>query len=254
MDYSPLCPLCKTPLVEHCQQQRSTDNRMSSPALISLSTRNVTVFLEEAMRRFIPGLYAKRQSQEMENEPSIPIFICITAFPSVPCPLLVYEPRYKLMVRRAIESGVRQFGIVLPQSERFRYHDYGTILDIRDCVMLKDGHSILSTIGTRRFRVISRGEKDGYDTATVVFIHDEPIKEERLLLVRELHKNVLLQATIWYENLKESIKSEIEKTLGRMPQLERDWEHSVDGPAWVWWITAILPLKQSFLVRIMTYI
>lgn len=41
----------------------------------------------------------------------IAVFICTTAFPCVACPLFVYEPRYRLMVRRCLESGVRHFGI-----------------------------------------------------------------------------------------------------------------------------------------------
>lgn len=36
---------------------------------------------------------------------------------------------------------------------------YGTLLEIRDCVNLQDGTSILTTIGLRRFKVLSRGEQ-----------------------------------------------------------------------------------------------
>lgn len=246
MDYSSLCPLCMSPLVEQVQRP-PTNLHTSSSTLISLSKRGVTAFVEEAMQRFIPEIYSKRQIQEMEEEPSVPIFICTTAFPSVPCPLYVFEPRYRLMVRRVIETGERQFGIVLPKNE-LRYHDYGTMLDIRDCVLLGDGCSILSTMGNRRFRVLARDEKDGYDTAKIDFIHDEPIREDRLAFTRELHSKVLLQAITWYENLADSFKMEISKSFGQMPELEVNWEKSLDGPAWAWWITAILPLKQSLQV------
>lgn len=41
----------------------------------------------------------------------ITVFICTTAFPYVACPLFVFEPRYRLMVRRCLESGLRRFGI-----------------------------------------------------------------------------------------------------------------------------------------------
>lgn len=247
MDYSSQCPLCMSPLIEEFHRQTNL-NRISSPTLISLSKRNVTYFIEEAMRRFIPGIYSKRQIQELEEEPSVPIFICTTAFPSVPCPLYVYEPRYRLMVRRAIENGEKRFGIVLPKNESHRYHDYGTMLDIRDCVMLGDGCSILSTVGKRRFRVLARSEKDGYDTAKIDYIQDEPIKEDRLETVRELNRSVLVRAIDWYQNLSESLKVEISKSFGQMPRLEENWEKSLDGPSWVWWITAILPLKQSLQV------
>lgn len=249
MDYSPSCPLCMAPLIEQYRNHLNF-NKINSPTLLSLSRRNVTRFIEMAMKRYIPQEYAKRQHQELEKEPSVPIFICTTAFPAVPCPLFVYEPRYRLMVRRAVESGKRQFGIVLNQTGRQRYVEYGTMLDIRDCVMLGDGCSILSTVGTKRFRVLRRTEKDGYEAANVEFIKDEPICEERHSVVVDLHLKVMMKAKKWCENLPDNIKAEILKSFGLMPDLEEDWEISADGPAWTWWIIAILPLSPLLKVII----
>jgi Lon protease-like protein len=157
------------------------------------------------------------------------------------------------MVRRAIESGERQFGIALPQTTKQRYVEYGTMLDIRDCVQLGDGCSILSTVGTRRFRVIQRGEKDGYDTAKVEFIKDEPIADDRYGIVMELHRRVLHKAKQWCENLPDNIKGEILKTFGHIPDLEKNWETNPDGPAWTWWIISILPLSQLLKVSFSRY-
>lgn len=78
----------------------------------------------------------------------------------------------------------------------FRYAEYGTILDIRDRVLLKDGCSILSTIGGRRFRVLSGGEKDGYDTAQVEFLRDTIVQEDQLLNLLELHDKVKIVQTL----------------------------------------------------------
>jgi Lon protease-like protein len=149
------------------------------------------------------------------------------------------------MVRRAVENGHRQFGIVLVQNTRQRYVDYGTILEIRDCVQLGDGCSILSTLGTKRFRVIRRSEKDGYDTANIEYIKDEPICDNGTI---ELHYRVMKNAKQWSENLPENIKNEILKSFGPMPELEANWEISNDGPAWTWWIIAILPLNPQLKV------
>lgn len=237
------------PLIEQYRNHFSF-NAISSPTLLSLARRNVTRFIEIAMRRYIPKAYAKRQYQEMEKEPSVPVFICTTAFPAVSCPLFVYEPRYRLMVRRAIESGERQFGIALPQTGRQRYAEFGTMLDIRDCVQLSDGCSILSTIGSKRFRVVRRCEKDGYDTAKVEFIKDEPICDDRFGLIDDLHKRVLQKAKQWCDNLPDNIKGEISKSFGQMPELESKWEFSPDGPAWAWWIIAILPLSPLLKVHL----
>lgn len=64
------------------------------------------------------------------------------------------------------------------------------MLEIRDRVLLKDGCSILSTVGGRRFRVLSGGERDGYDTAQVEFLRDTMVQEDQLLNLLELHDKV----------------------------------------------------------------
>lgn len=249
MDYSSYCPLCMAPLIEQYRNHLNF-NQIQHPTLLSLSRRSITSFIELAMKRYIPKIYAERQLQELEKEPAVPIFICTTAFPSVPCPLFIYEPRYRLMVRRAIESGSRHFGIALAQSGRQKYVEYGTMLDIRDCVQLGDGCSILSTLGTKRFRVLRRSEKDGYDTANIEFIKDEPICEDSYSSIMDLHYRVMEKAKQWCENLPDNIKTEILKSFGQMPELEDEWEVSHDGPSWTWWIIAILPLSPLLKVKL----
>ncbi|KER18641.1 hypothetical protein T265_15920, partial [Opisthorchis viverrini] len=42
--------------------------------------------------------------------------VCCLAFPGISCPLHIFEPRYRNMIRRAINSGSRRFGMFLPGS------------------------------------------------------------------------------------------------------------------------------------------
>ena len=44
---------------------------------------------------------------------NVPLFVCTMAYPTVPCPLHIFEPCYRLMIRRCIETGTRQFGMCL---------------------------------------------------------------------------------------------------------------------------------------------
>jgi len=46
------------------------------------------------------------------------------------------------------------------------------MLEIRDIQYFPDGRSVVDTMGGRRFKVVERGTKDGYATATVEFLHD----------------------------------------------------------------------------------
>ena len=47
------------------------------------------------------------------------IMIIIMSYPQVSCRLHVFEPRYRLMLRRTLESGARQFGMCVktPRTE-----------------------------------------------------------------------------------------------------------------------------------------
>ena len=46
-----------------------------------------------------------------DNQHEIPVFVCTLSFPTVLCPLHIFEPRYRLMIRQCMESGTRQFGM-----------------------------------------------------------------------------------------------------------------------------------------------
>lgn len=87
---------------------------------LASSQKTVTDFVERALKTVAPAEYASRaashrlelvQGLGLLGSEQIAVFVCTTAFPCVACPLFVYEPRYRLMVRRCVESGVRQFGI-----------------------------------------------------------------------------------------------------------------------------------------------
>lgn len=56
-----------------------------------------------------------------------------------------------------------------------RYADYGTMLEIRDIEYTPDGRSIVNTIGSRRFKIVSKGARDGYNTAAVEFLQVNPL-------------------------------------------------------------------------------
>lgn len=53
----------------------------------------------------------------LSEDEELPIFICSLALPGMPSPLHIYEPRYRLMIRRCIESNSRRFGMCLPSND-----------------------------------------------------------------------------------------------------------------------------------------
>ena len=99
-------------------------------------------------------------------------------FPYALLPLHVFEPRYRLMMRRVLD-GDREFGVVLIErgSEvgggdiRF---DVGTVARVVQAAELPDGRFALATVGVRRVRVRRWLEDDPYPRADVVALADRP--------------------------------------------------------------------------------
>eukprot|EP00439_Symbiodinium_sp_Y106_P080850 s317_g19.t1 len=125
-------------------------------------------FPAEVAERALQIASAETAGGEGGEHPVVPIFICSMAMPSVACPLHIFEPRYRLMMRRCIDSGQRQFGMCL-----FPGAEFGTMLYIQSFRQLPDGRSQIKTIGARRFQVLEWGEKDGYATGRVRWLEDE---------------------------------------------------------------------------------
>ncbi|MEQ2169007.1 hypothetical protein GOODEAATRI_020524, partial [Goodea atripinnis] len=123
----------------------------------------------------------------------VPIFVCTMAFPTIPCPLHVFEPRYRLMIRRCMETGTKQFGMCIAD-ELKGFADHGCMLQVRDVKFFPDGRSVVDTIGVSRFKVLSHGQRDGYNTCKIEYLEDR--------------------------------------------------KASPEGPAWCWWLLAVLPLEN----------
>lgn len=173
------------------------------------------------------------------------------AYPNVRCPLHVFEPRYRLMIRRCMESGSRQFGMcAYVRDQPHGFAQYGTMLEVRDVEFFADGRSVVDTVGGRRFRVLQRGVLDGYCTATVEYLKDQPVEPERAGATRALHDRVRHDAESWINSAPNHLRERILQHFGTMPPVEPDWMSLPDGPAWLWWLMAILPLNPKAQVTI----
>jgi len=235
LDHRTACPLCKTELEN-----------------VNLG---VNEFVDQTIRRMLPSEFLNRQrlfEDEMadlnqtrrDGKVEVPVFVCTTSFPHIPCPLHVFEPRYRLMIRRAMESGAREFGMCINDPNKI-FSDYGTMVEIRDIQYFADGRSVVDTIGSRRFRVHERGTKDGYNTAVVEFMKDEPVREEDLPDLQTLHDKTHNLTVAWFNDMEATVKLKITSHYGAMPQVETEYWTTDSGPAWTWWALAILPLETT---------
>jgi hypothetical protein len=171
LDHQDKCPLCKYSLDDYLAERRQF----------------VTVFIDKLIQTYFSVELVERKRQQLEeykelygDENQVPIFVCTLALPFIPCPLHIYEPRYRLMLRRAIQSNSKQFGMCM-YSERTQHHytDYGCMLEIRNYQFTRDGRAIVDTVGGRRFKVIKSSTKDGYNVAKVEWIKDTRVNDEQ---------------------------------------------------------------------------
>lgn len=209
--------------------------------------------LDQAIRFIIPEeinyrLQTNLGDSIINGSSDVPVFVCTNAFPGVACPLYVYEPKYRLLVRRCLQSPTKRFAMASMDPTGTKFVQYGTILDVKDAVTLEDGRIILTTLGVRRFRVISRGEQDGYDTAKIEHINDIRPPPEKFPDLAFLHQKVFCKAAKWVRLLTPSVLSEVERLIGTMPKIEKDWINLPDGPSWTWWLMPILPLSSQLQV------
>ncbi|KAG5843612.1 LON peptidase N-terminal domain and RING finger protein 3-like [Anguilla anguilla] len=233
LDHNAKCPLCKEDLSEYLAQRRYSK----------------TLLMENLIANYLPEELAERQIIDKEEiaelsnlNKNVPIFVCTMAFPTVPCPLHIYEPCYRLMVRRCMETGTNQFGMCLSDSVN-GFATYGCILEIRNVEFFADGRSVVDTIGRRRFKVIQHRKRDGYNTADIEYLEDKKVGGAEEAELRTLHNRVYDQALSWVNSLKAQQKERIVGHFGPMPEKDLDPQISPNGPSWCWWLLAVMPLE-----------
>ncbi|MBN3297346.1 LON peptidase N-terminal domain and RING finger protein 1 [Amia ocellicauda] len=242
LDHNLRCPLCKQQLHEYLKSRKY----------------NHTFLIESIMTRLFPLQLAERKQvheaeiAELSNlTKNIPIFVCTVAYPGVPCPLHIFEPRYRLMMRRCMEIGTKKFGMCTYEHGK-GFADYGCILEILGLDLLPDGRSYVDTVGGSRFRVLKRGQRDGYHTADIEYIEDQKVEGAELELVQCMHDSIYQQAHDWYHRLNDRIQDQISKQYGPMPNREDDIQASPNGPSWCWWLLSVLQLDPAYQTTVLS--
>ncbi|XP_063314992.1 LON peptidase N-terminal domain and RING finger protein 2 isoform X2 [Pelobates fuscus] len=235
LDHNPHCPLCKENLSQYLASRAYKKTHLT----------------EELITRYLPEDLTERKKlhdeeiQELSNlNKDVPIFVCTMAFPTIPCPLHVFEPRYRLMIRRSMETGTKQFGMCIAD-ELKGFADYGCMLRVRDVKFFPDGRSVVDTVGLSRFKVLSHGQRDGYHTANIEYLEDKKVEGQEYEELLALHNSVYDQALVWFTSLKDNLKAQILSHFGPMPSKESELQANSSGPAWCWWMLAVLPLENK---------
>eukprot|EP00252_Welwitschia_mirabilis_P013545 TRINITY_DN2977_c0_g1_i7.p1 TRINITY_DN2977_c0_g1~~TRINITY_DN2977_c0_g1_i7.p1 ORF type:complete len:481 (+),score=75.80 TRINITY_DN2977_c0_g1_i7:72-1514(+) len=157
MDHGNKCPMCRTVL-------------LLNPRAYSLS-----VTLNNIIQKFFPEEYAERKADHKNLTHSakniLPLFVMDVVLPQQKLALNIFEPRYRLMIRRIME-GSRRMGMVGIDPLTNSVADVGTEVEICECEPLPDGRFMLQVEGCQRFKVVRSWDQDGYRVAEIESIND----------------------------------------------------------------------------------
>jgi Lon protease-like protein len=184
MDHSSICPVCRRDL----HIPASLVGQPSNFCLASL-LRNLCPDIVDTRERAL-----KEEERAAPEALDLPLFVCTLSLPSTPTFLHIFEPRYRLMMRRCMD-GNKRFGMLMynqgavPQGSlgRTKFLEYGCLLEIVDFQLLPDGRSLIETRGLGRFRVLAHDVLDGYDIGRVERVDDVSLGQEKRLEAMEVN-------------------------------------------------------------------
>ncbi|ORY91194.1 hypothetical protein BCR43DRAFT_421700, partial [Syncephalastrum racemosum] len=128
------------------------------------------------------------------DDQHVPIFVGPLAFPDAKCVLHIFEPRYRLMLRRVMASDTgRRFGICFNRRDG-SFHPYGTMLELLHVQTLPDGRSLVTAIGSHRLRVKNYSLHDGYHVASIERIDDVDGEQEETLERQQMLRHAAQRA------------------------------------------------------------
>ncbi|KAJ6672534.1 43KDA POSTSYNAPTIC PROTEIN-RELATED [Salix viminalis] len=192
MDRGNKCPLCRTVL------------------FISPRTCSISVTLNNIIQRNFPEEYAERKSENDRltnfGVDLIPLFVMDAVIPCQKFPLHIFEPRYRLMVRRIME-GNHRMGMVIIDSASGSIADFACEVEITECEPFPDGRFYIEVESRRRFRILQSWDQDGYRVAEIEWVQDNsPEGLEQRTEMQELTNSAAEYAQLWLRRAKEAAR------------------------------------------------
>ncbi|KAL0924839.1 hypothetical protein M5K25_005697 [Dendrobium thyrsiflorum] len=231
MDHGNKCPMCRMVL------------------FISPRTYPISVTLNNIIQKNFPEEYAERKLEHANltygGTDILPLFVMDVVLPCQKLSLNIFEPRYRLMVRRIME-GNHRMGMVIIDSTTGAIADYACEVEILECEPLPDGRFYLEVEGRRRFHILQSWDQDGYRVAEVEWIQDvlpsEGSQEREDLQQMASEASELAQT--WIRNAREAAR--IGRRARRLEVLQADGVPGARDPEkFSFWLVNLLNLRPS---------
>ncbi|BCR96182.1 putative ATP-dependent protease (CrgA) [Aspergillus luchuensis] len=182
LNHSDLCPLCRRKLNMASTVRAEPVNRRISDLVEAL-------FPEQVVSRREGSSNEDGVAATGDGERTIPLFVSSLSFPTMPTFLHIFEPRYRTMIHRVMQTRDKKFGMVMYNRSgrlqeglgRAQFMQYGTVLVVERFELLPDGRSLVIASGVSRFKVMSFEMVDGYHVGRIQRVDDIAISEEERL-------------------------------------------------------------------------
>ncbi|CAG4942055.1 unnamed protein product [Colias eurytheme] len=221
--YSATCPLCNAPL-----------NKFNADE--SSQTRYMAIMLS------LLGCY---NQPPVEKEYLLPLVTVGSGYPEVLC-AIVFSPNARKFLDNLMNSSKPVFGIIGDFEDD---EDYGTVIEIRDCVQLPNGSFYVTGIGVRRFRILGKYRNTRFALARVVNIYDIEEKGVRFEELVKSAKCIISMAKDWLSIMNPEMRRRVELIFGRptLDQIDIRNSFNKNGPTWLWRLINVLPIKKCLL-------
>ncbi|OVA08829.1 zinc finger protein [Macleaya cordata] len=231
MDHGNKCPMCRTVL------------------FISPRTCSISVTLNNIIQKNFPEEYAERKSEHETltnlGVDLIPLFVMDVVLPCQKLSLNIFEPRYRLMVRRVME-GNHRMGMVVIDSATGSIADFACEVEITECEPLPDGRFYLEVEGRRRCRILRSWDQDGYRVAEVEWIQDicppEGTRERDDL--QAVARDAADLTCSWIRSAKEAARADRRSRRTEVLQAE-GMPGPQDPESFSFWLVNLLNLRPS---------
>ncbi|XVF11877.1 hypothetical protein REPUB_Repub08aG0065300 [Reevesia pubescens] len=229
MDRSNKCPLCRTVL------------------FISPKTCAISVTLNNIIQKNFPEEYAERKTEHdslinLGND-LIPLFVMDVVIPCQKFPLHIFEPRYRLMIRRIME-GNHRMGMVIRDPATDSIADFACEVEITECEPLPDGRFVLEIESRRRFRILRSWDQDGYRMAEVEWVQDIlPTDARDREDLQELTNNAAAYAQSWLSTSKEATRDR--RRLETLYNVEVMMPNPLDPERFSFWLATLSNRRPS---------
>lgn len=242
-DHKNTCPFCRTLLMLNPDQ---------APLTVALHNFLKANFADEYRRREQELTQDCLGTSTTPANERLPLFVMTNLLPGEEIQLNIFEPRYRLMFRRIMETN-RRLGLLGLHGDG-SLPTIACVGEVKECIPQHDGRLHVIILSLNRVRILGCEDLDGYRIATVEKFSDyRPTcpaqKQEVITLAQEVRQMI----ATWTENIMRCGSTQLREcveSVGPIPQVNT----ICDAEALSFWIPRVMPLPQSEKDRMLYFV